>query len=666
MVDLLKQAKNIIAGKGPDFEAQDSPDNRIDRVDQCKVIWYQWSNELNTNSKVAFGLGAVSSALAGFSVPSSELAKSRSYDISNHIESVSYSKPMNTGAGTFQIILENTFDWARYLRPGSWITVYMTGDGDLPMPNENGETSTLGLAGLDELTGAAKLLRQGVSALSQAVGGPLTPVPELPLPKGPSPDEIQTYAKKRRIVGIISRVGIKSIPTQDGSIDVVYSVTGKDFGMIYDETDLWFNASNAEARTFESVVSSKTSTGQRNITELLKIWHNIFLNPNKALGTPKISPTSAFFPEQWVLPDKLVDDLGLELDEDGDGFFGDISNLTEFNATLFENQDPNPLAGLEGFAWGRLKSLSQPEFHELFTELSDNGNPKLYFRPIPWAFDKSQYPVLGKAILSFKDLTSESDIPALLPIGTNTSILQTLSNVATGLLKGGSDERTKHSVSAVSEEIETFDIGPDFHNRYNFFLVDSNKSAQTQGNAFALVAKSAKAPFPFRDENDIKRHGFKPLEIKINTFFNSNQSVLFGKSNAVYSNDPNKEFILQANQLLRDYYANAEDLYSGTMIISGKPEVKLGKVLLTPDDVTAIPNMAFYIEGYTDIFSVNGDGVGTWIQTLNLTRGIRMAAIDGGSTKDRDPTKTGTFHTFNKGTSKTSDSILGKIQKKFK
>lgn len=658
MVDLLNQAKNILSGKNPNTPPVISPDNRIDRVDQCKLLWYQWSNELSTDTKNAFGIGSLTSVSAS----STDLGASRSYDISNHIDTWTYSKDMGGASGSFQFTLANSFDWPRFMRPGQWIVALLCGDGNLPMPEEvNGGVNTLSLPGIG-LSGPPS--PKAVSNLIGLTSGTssVLPVPELPLPKGPSATYLASKKQYIRCIGIIQRVGIKSSTNADKTVEVTFSITGKDFGTIYEETELWFNANNADGAAFTAAINSISQQFVRNLGNLLDKWHDIFLNPGSVLSS-SLSNNKAFFPQQWVVPTKLVNDLSLNMNSNSLGYFGEISDLKEFSATIFENPDPNPLSGLQGLCWDRLKSLSQPEFHELFTELSDNGNPRLYFRPIPWALDKSGYPTIGKNMLSYKDLTSNQSLSspketilnpgstlASLPSFSLSADLDPLSNITAPT----SDERLIHSVYVSSVEIESYDVGPDYHSRYNFFLVDSMSSMFDQTNAFALTSHLA-TPFPFRDESDIKRYGFKPKFINL-TSFNITNSKLF-------SNTPAAQFMIEANALIKDFYGNAEDFYSGTMsVAAGRNDVKLGKVLVTDDTFQGIPEFVFYIEGYNDVFSVNGDGTASWTQSLTLTRGMQKNVLNGGSSKDKQATKAETFHIFNKDVKNSDDSTLGKIK----
>lgn len=659
MVDFLKQAKNLISGKDPNEPAPIYPDNRIDRVDQAKVIWYQWTNELATSPGAIF----TPPSLGALSGDDSKLAASRSYDISNHIETISFTKSMDTGAGSFQMTLQNSFDWARFMRPGQWVVIMMTGDGDLPLPQEVASTGeelpTLGELG-KSLAGtlAGKILNVGAS---------FNPTVPLPLPPGPDVQTFQSYKPKIRCLGIIQRVGIRSSTNPDGVAELVFTVTGKDYGTVYEESELWFNANNADGAAFSAALDSIVQQFSRNLTDLLDKWHDIFINPSGTLAQ-SITNINSFFPRQWILPNKLVRDMGFSMKQGG-LYFGDISDLKEFNATVFESADPNLLAGLQGRCWDRLKGCSEPGYHELFTEISDSGNPKIIFRPIPWAIDKSTYPTLGKVMLNYADLASPDGALPPAPVGTIVSTLSSLAGLD-ALSKqvggGGDDIRDFHRIDLNATEVESYDIGPDYHSRANFFLVDAMRSTLDQKNAFAILSKSiSNVPFPYRDENDIKRHGFKPRFLQLQTFNISSKSNLFASQ--PYGNHPSSAFMIEANGIMRDFYANAEDFYSGTMsIAAAKNEIKLGKVIVTDESFQGIGNMIFYVEAYTDSFTVNMDKVTSWTQTVTVTRGIHQQVLDGGSTKDIPGTKASTFHVDNSDAAQKDGSVLGKVKSAIK
>lgn len=661
-----EQASDIIANPKASyakFKKSQTSGARLDRKDQATVIWYQWENELTTNSKTAFGLTNYIPGQLPPSASDENLKASRSYDISNHIESIAYSKTMGNAAGNFSITLQNSFDWSRFMRPGTWINVYFAGNGELGLPEEKDSLDTSTLDGVDESGVAAKLKSLGTQATNKEVGNPLIELDELPLPEGPSSEDLAKFQGNLRIVGVISRVGIRSSVTADGTVDITYVVTGKDFGAVYEDTEIWFNANDASSTALTTVLTSATKFFEKNLTPLLRLWHDVFLDTKATFKkrNKDLSSFTSFFPEQWLLPSAMIEDLGLALPFGKAGYFGELDGLTEFSPTVFENSDSNPLAGLDGNAWAKLKGLSEPNFHELFTELSDNGKPRIYFRPIPWGFDKSRYPNIGETTLTFGDLAKGFALPPI-PIGTN------ISDKSFEFGTGGTpldpsatkDIRTIHTVHVTASQVETFDVGPDYHDRYNFFFVGNQKGSLLMQSPYAILSKDAKSPFPMRNEDSIKRHGFKPKFFVVDTFFSSNAANLFSYAEPVFSADPTTEFILETNELIRDFYSNTEDMYSGTITILGDPTVKLGRLLITDGTFKGIPNMAFYIEGYTDNFNVNAEGTTSWMQTLNLTRGVTLAFLNvpsegpDVSIKDRAPMKTGEFYAFNKNEAQTN------------
>jgi hypothetical protein len=664
-MNILQEAKNIVSGKGFNDSVNPGSDNRIDRIDQAKVVWYQWANPLLDSGSKGFAQ-QIKGAL-----PTNPyiLRLSNAYDISNHIASISYSKDMNSAAGSFSIILHNSFDWARFVRPGEWITIYLGSDGSLDLPQENSGTSrTKDEIALNAYENSLVNKKQIPTNFGSAIASGVSSLLPLPLPTLPLPnvDSSSLDGKKLRVMGVISRVGIRSAVTSEGALEITYVITGRDFGTVYEETEIWFNANNADNSTAQSVINATTTEFQRNVTDLLDKWHDLFLNPKKVLSN--FANLSAFYPEQWLIPTQLADDLDLSFPITATGYFGEIANVKEFGATVVENPDPSPLSGLEGKAWDRLKSLSQPEFHELFTELSDSGRPKLFFRPIPWALDTTNYPIFGSSMLKYRDLTSVDPVLPPVPIGTNLSSLGSIAAAAVSTFADSfsSDQRLFHAVPLQSIECLTFDVGPDYHNRYNFFLINSSKGTQDQTNAFSTISALSTArgySFPVRNENNIKRNGFKPMILSVATFL-ANSGGLFNIGK-FFTGSPAEEFILEANYMMEDLHGNDQDFYSGTITIYGRNDVKLGKVIVTDDSFQGIGNMVFYIEGYEDVFTVNGDGTTTWTQNLNVTRGMTTAFLNGGSPIYRPGIQTNTFHSFDKNGNNGSQNSLISAAKKF-
>jgi len=632
---IISAATNVLSGRAFDQSLQPTPDNRSDRVDQCKCIWYQWSNDLKPAPN------AIPSIL--LPAPTNLFSAARSYDISNHIESFSYSKDMDSAAGSFQLVLNNSYDWSRVMRPGQWITFFLSGKGDLPLPKEGAATPFAPFAIPAALQTVFNLLFNSAPVLND-------------LPSGPPASAILAMKPYLRCMGIIQRVGIRSNTTPDGATEISYVVTGKDFGVVFEEMELWFNANNADGQTYAKILNAISENQQKNLTGMLDKWFDIFMNPSIALEAAT-SRINSLFPQQWVLPDKMVEDLGLRMGANGGGTFGDLLGVKEFNATVFEFPGPDPFGGLQGRCWDKLKALSEPTFHELFTEMSDLGNPKLIFRPIPWAMDKSKYPTIGSVILDYKTLASRAAQSPPLPLGRMANAFPSLETLQNAVQNRPAivnfDDRSYNAVPITAVEVESFDVGPDWHSRSNFYLVDAVSSANAQTNSHAVMSTDIQQAWPIRDEADIKRHGFRPKNIQIQSYVQTN-ARLFGNDDTA-----TKRFLIEMNYLLKDLWGNAEDFYSGSInLAGGRNDVKLGKTLVTDGSFKGIPNMVFYIEGYADTFSVNGDGVSTWTQAVTVTRGMSQTVLNGGSTKDRPAENPATHHITQNNTAQDS-SLLG-------
>lgn len=557
------------------------------RRDRCTVVWYQWANEIGDDASV---FGVTMPNLAG-------LSESRSYNISDHIVECAFNKNLGDGAGTFEIVLKNTVEWSRFLKAGSWLTIYMNSKGLGADTSKQSPKDLLAEKIPESIKKAAKL---GGFNLNSAA----------PLPPGPTRKELQSLKDSLRGICLIERVALQSFVGGDGEIDYNYVVTGKDLGVVLEETELWFNFFHYQESAFKALASNFLGQTSRNLTSLMDTWFDAFFKPESIFGDQEqLGKSLALSLKQWLLPKKLLTDLGLRFV--GEGYFGDIVGIKDFQSTLFENNKPDPLAGLQGTAWGKLKELSQPEFHELFLEV-DGGAPRVVFRPIPWGIDKSNYPNLAKYVTAYKDLAGNAV----------TSVLETAFNV----LPGSTNAAPRGSSLELGvQDLIDFDVGPDFHQRYNHFLVDSNAASAQQNNAISLFQKEERlsSPFPFRNTNSIKRHGLRTMHLTIRSYLANKNSF----STGAFRDQPDKQFLLEANELIKDYWGQAGDFLSGTIIMKGRGDVKLGKVLITGEEILGIGAHQFYIEGYEDRFTVDSDGATDWQQVLTVTRGIERADL---------------------------------------
>jgi len=517
---------------------------------QCQVVWFPWKQE-TISSAIEKNYGVLSDADA--------------FDISNHlVQSVAFTKNRGAPAGSFNFKLDNSRDWKSIIRPGQWLTIFMSNEGDLLLPDS--EKFGKGTANLPT-----------VDARS---------------------------IKKNRLRGMcyVERVTVNTMQ-EEGVLDVFYEVSGRDFGVCYEETSVWFNYFQFEQLQVQGLADQIQFSNLKTIRELLDVTHDLFYAPGKVIKG-KTDPAELFGEVgiQWLLPKKMLTLLGITLDGQY-SFFGNIANLKKFSKSISTISITDPLSYINGNAWEKLKQFSVKELHELFCELDDNGTPNLIFRPIPWAIDKRGYPgIAGKLdpTLFYSKLNDA--------VGVKIRALDLISSA----------------------------VGEDNHNRYNHFMVSSQATfAIAESNISVLKGqKSSRGrEYPNIQKGSIRRHGFRPMHVDVDTLGQFTDQL-----------DVDKKILLEANELMYDYWNSAIFFESGTFTIIGNNAVKVGKTIDFDADVPYHGQKIFYIEEYADEFVIEENGLGIWTQTITGSRGIEkadLAALSGFSKKSVDFDGTG-------------------------
>lgn len=487
-----------------------------DLVPQCKIVIYDWTTTTLTLDE-------------GDDV---SLSQTTSLDVSSQVLSCTFSKNMSQPAGSFNFTLSNspgygTGDWKDIIKRGTWCVIYMSNDGDLVMTDRVGPPSK-----------QAKKLQE---------------------------------AKKVRCIGFIDRVAVRSEMNEKGAFDVVYEVSGRDFGVVYEDTSIWHNLFAFDQIMLQSLTETKLNvTGAVSIDEALDLIHDLFFNP-KAIPGAKVNDDQSLttIALQWLMPNRLVKDLGLSAPNSP--FWGEIEDVKNFSPTEANIAVEHPTDYLSGNAWEQLKKLSCPQFHELFTETTDDGQPQLTFRPIPFAISKSKYPVVGQNILFYKD------VPAI--------ILKAI-------------------------DVIDFNLGEDNHARYNSFLATVATSLINIEDNVSLLRDTG---YPKFIQDSIKRYGFRPMHVTVDAIV-KNAERTDGRGNP--------EILKEFNEVLYDYWNKAVFAESGEVNCIGQNAVKVGKCLKFDEKTPYVFGKRYYIEGYTDSFSVDEKGAAAWTQSIVLTRGF--------------------------------------------
>lgn len=500
---------------------------------ECQVVHFAWDFEGDSTGDLE-------------NLNLAQLSEATPHDISKYITSVNFQKRMEDSSGQFEIVLGNTKDWKDVIKKGSWILIYMSNDGGLSIPAESDNI---------KLKSGGKGDRISVQKLTQ-------------------------QKNKLRTMAYIDTVRARGTAGDNGQFDTEFVLSGRDFGVIYEETEIWHNQILFDNNLLQSSAAFLNSQNIKTVDELLTTLHKMFYSPNDLIKKPLKNDSLVSIALQWLLPKSMLNALNIQL-AGKKPYYGNIPNLLNFSKTKASYPVENPLALLNGVAWDRLKAHSIDPYHELFTEISDEGNPQLTFRMLPWKLNRnnSKFKTINPDIDRFADPKNGIvDVPTI--------------------------------------DILDFDVGEDNHTRFNAYLTTIvTQGVSVQTSLEMLGDNDPKTGFPRLLQNGIRRHGLRLIYREMNAL------IELGKESV------NKKLLREFNEFCVELWARSHEYESGTFNIIGNNGIKLGKVISTDADAPYNADKLFYIEGYEDTFTVDENGVSEWTQNVFVTRGIEKSVL---------------------------------------
>jgi hypothetical protein len=499
-------------------------------VSQCQVVVFPYVNQVISETATI-----------------DETMKTTTLDVSPYLTNCNFSKTLSSPSGSFSFSLAPSQDWKAMIKPGTWCLIYMSQDGDLKISNP----------------GDAQLL----------------------------PTDLLKQKAKCRGICYIERVALRNDLNETGTVEYSYEFSGRDFGIIYDETNIWHDYFQFDKTFFDSLSALVNVNANPTVDTLIETIHNLFFSPKRLASLASNSNLDVKnnsvlqVGSQWILPESMLSALGLDtVDGQNENYYGNIKGLLDNLQSVKANYPvENVLSLLTGNAWTQLRAYSVEQFHELYPELSDQSVPQLNFRPIPWKTNPTGYPSIEGSINSMIDLIPFS------------------------------------GVELNTQDIFSYEIGEDDHSRYNHFYLSLQLANLDSNSNIALLRNNPSAAnrtFPYGETNSIARHGFRPHHTTVNSLYNLSKGA---------TADP--KLLVEYNEVLFDYFNNAVFYENGTLSQIGRNDVRLGKVITFDSQMPYLVNRIFYLEAYSDEFSVDDKGVGSWNQTLTLTRGTDLQKL---------------------------------------
>lgn len=429
-----------------------------------------------------------------------------------HITQVITDKTLSQPSGTFTLKLAASKNWKKIIKPGDWVTIEFSNKGEYRL----------------------------------------------------------------KMLGNVDRVTrTKEIDQDSGSLKTIFVVYGRDFGKVFEKTNIYFNAFLSRQIAVDNIVLRDGLLLLGSPTQIISKILQIFLGS----GTENIPELN-----QWLIPKNLKADILVQ---------ETISNTKQKGSSFYDilKQDLNETVGykayqnvsnIQGYLWNLLKQNSNEAINELFLELkydkqTQTVRPTISLRPHPFSLnnlneefsDNVVASNLGK-IIYYKDL-----------------------------------ERVK----ITDEDIIFEDLGESDHVRFNFIFMTASGIDFAGENAFASWSNT-EPKIPIVNENSIQKHGLN-MRTDVTDFANLTTKV--------NSEQFDPTILKNFNILLNHWYKDAHLLESGTLKIVGNINVELGKTVEVEFKKLG-ETYLYYIEGYSNDFQFPN----LWTTTLKLSRGYRL------------------------------------------
>lgn len=462
--------------------------------------------------------------------------------IEEEITSMRISKSVSQASGTFDLRLMPSQNWKQSIAPGDWVMLYIHSSHGLKDYFEKNQQDSKNLVMLGNVDRIARSLE-----------------------------------KDQETDKVMNR----------------YVVSGRGFGKVFEDTDMWFDPHSVQSDTLNKV--ALTTAGFQLVgspDSMTKALIDIFLGPGADI--PSLKARIPDF-QNWQIPARLAqvfnkkskpypkfyDILTQEIDSNLPGY--------KVRQMLTLNSNGSLHDVMERSTNGLINQLIYEEVRD------NNGNvfPTVILKPRPFntPFFESHF---GKYENEKKK--------AFAAIKNKYTTMQQLGR--------------KNYVEISQAEVKYENIGRDDHSRFNLFYLSTSLNTENSLAYNANFNRKLGIANPLLAKASIQRHGLKRFE----------QTLEFCYTQAIDgASSPNIELYQGFMAQLYDMHF-ANHLYdAGTIETSGVLEAELGKALvvlpdsnkLTKGSKKKLPPKVYYIEGYEHNWSFPH----AWTTTFTLSHG---------------------------------------------
>ena len=363
--------------------------------------------------------------------------------------------------------------------------------------------------------------------------------------------------------GLLDEIRRSKTVAGSGATIENFTVTGRDFGKIWELTPVWFSpyANDFVTAAVSNAVLKAMPEFLGNPAEVVEIFFKRFMEEVATMAGPNWDPPPGI-PNMET--GSFLNSVVFENAQD----FRNVPPRAAFNPTQI---NPN------GTLWALAQQYSDPEFTEMWVDLLPEGNPMS-------GKIASGEPLAPKDV-RMTVVLRDKPFPVVDPLLDTEGFTDSWNSLPT--------------LTVPRQQILTSDLGRSGLERFNaYFVTTLLHQEQMSGNAPYMMA-------PLLDTGDIKRHGIRRMDVQSQQ--RPTQAAL------EYT-----QYAEIQRRLLRDWYCLNPYMLNGSLnLAAARPDFKIGTRARVPATVDEGYEESYYVEQVGHSWSF-GSSVKT---NLGVTRG---------------------------------------------
>lgn len=347
--------------------------------------------------------------------------------------------------------------------------------------------------------------------------------------------------------GLIDEIRLNTLVGGSGATMDVYTITGRDFGKIWELTPIWFSPFANDIVT--DAISNKIYEGLPELKGSPSVAVDFFL---KKFLEELASNEGPNWNPPTTMPNIVANQL-LSTIKFNYTYFQNVPARQAFNANAFS---PN------GNLWSLAQQYSDPLFTEFYVDILPEGDccSPLISEGTPVTANDTRMTVVVRDKpfpICYTGITGYTNYWDKIPI-----------------------------IDVPAQQINTLDVGRSDFERFNTYFVCSDLLQDTMSrDGIYMLA-------PIYDKYDIKKHGMRRMDIQSMQQPAEGVDVL--------------EMLQQLRYIARDWYCLNHYFLNGTINLGlGRPDIKVGTRVRIPSNNSVI---TFYVERINHNWSF---GIGT-------------------------------------------------------